>query len=98
MSRTRAVIGDYNAICDRCGFKFKASKLRKTWDGLYVCSKDWEPRHPSDFARKYTEDTTVPWVRTDDRQDAGLTRYVADEDPSGLGSGLYVSDTYVEVG
>ena len=42
-------IGDYNAICDVCGFKFKFSELRDRWDGFLVCSKDWEPRHPRDF-------------------------------------------------
>ena len=35
--RERLVRGDWNAICDRCGFKFKASELKKTWDNLYVC-------------------------------------------------------------
>jgi len=64
--KTHAVVGDYNAICDRCGFKFKASKLRKTWEGLYVCKKDWEPRHPSDFFRAPVDDQTVPWTRPDD--------------------------------
>lgn len=43
--------GDNNCICDRCGFKYKASELKRTWDGLWVCSKDWEPRHPQDFVR-----------------------------------------------
>ena len=43
--------GDRNAICDRCGFKFKLSSLRKTWDGLLVCRKDWEPEHPQNRIR-----------------------------------------------
>jgi len=43
--------GDYNAYCDVCGFKFKASELQKRWDGYRVCQKDWEPRHILDFIR-----------------------------------------------
>lgn len=43
--------GDHLALCDRCGFEYYASQLRKTWDGLLVCDKDWEPRHPQDFVR-----------------------------------------------
>ena len=43
--------GDSNAICDACGFKYKMSQLRKRWDGLYVCSKDYEIRQPQDFVR-----------------------------------------------
>ena len=44
-------IGDYNAYCDVCGFKFKASELKDRWDGYKVCEKDYEPRHPQDFVR-----------------------------------------------
>lgn len=57
--------GDHNAICDRCGFKFKASQLRKTWDGFYVCQEDWEPRHPQDFLRGVKDDPSVPWTRSE---------------------------------
>jgi hypothetical protein len=51
--------GDNNAICDRCGFKYKASELRKTWDGLMVCDKDFEVRHPQDFVRGVKDDQHV---------------------------------------
>lgn len=43
--------GDHYSICDVCGFKLYASELRKRWDGLRVCSKDWEPRHPQEFVK-----------------------------------------------
>ena len=56
-------LNDYNAICDRCGKKFKASELRKDWQGLYVCERDWEPRHPQDFVRGVQDVQTVPWSR-----------------------------------
>lgn len=63
MSKDKHIVGDWNAICDRCGFEFKASQLRKTWDGLYVCEEDWEQRHPQDFIRGVKEDQSVPWTR-----------------------------------
>lgn len=57
--------GDNNAVCDRCGKPFKASQLKKTWDGLWVCGPDWEPRHPQDFVRGVKDDQSVrisrPW-------------------------------------
>ena len=56
-------LGDWNAICDVCGFKFKASKLQKRWDGAMVCKDDFEHRHPMDFFRGRKEDTSVPWSR-----------------------------------
>lgn len=55
--------GDWNAICDRCGFKFKASELREEWTGLRVCEADFELRHPQDFLRVTPDRISVPWVR-----------------------------------
>ncbi len=55
----RYVPGDNNAICDQCGRSYKASTLKKTWDGFYVCTKHWEPRHPQDYVKNVIEDPTV---------------------------------------
>lgn len=55
--------GDWNAICDYCGEKFKASQLKKTWDGFYACQKDWNPRHPQDFLKGVKDDPSVEWTR-----------------------------------
>lgn len=57
--------GSWNAICDVCGFQHKADQLKKRWDGLMVCSSDFETRHPSDLIRVPKEDTGVPWTRKD---------------------------------
>ena len=46
-----AQLGTWNAICCVCGFKYKASELVKRWDGVYVCRKDWEPRHPQELIK-----------------------------------------------
>lgn len=53
----------YNAICQVCGFKFKASDLLKRWDGLMVCRHDWEPRHPQEFIKAVPDNTRLPWTR-----------------------------------
>ena len=55
--------GDWNCACDRCGFIYKASELKKTWDGLMVCNKDWEPRHPQEFVRGVKDPQGVPFSR-----------------------------------
>lgn len=57
------VIGDHNAICDVCGFKFKASMLKERWDGYRVCEDDWEVRHPMDFQRVPRTEKAPEWVR-----------------------------------
>lgn len=55
--------GDWNAICDVCGQKFKASELRRRWDNLRVCPDDFEERHPQDFLKGKKDDQSVPWAR-----------------------------------
>lgn len=55
--------GDHNAICDVCGFKFKASQLRKRWDNFMVCAADWEPRHSLDFLRVRSPNPPPKWTR-----------------------------------
>lgn len=52
--------GSANAICDVCGEKFKLSQLMKRWDGLWVCSQDYEERHPQDFLRARKETLHLP--------------------------------------
>jgi hypothetical protein len=55
----------YNAICDVCGFQYKASELKKRWDGLMVCSDDYETRHPMDFYRVKNDFHPLPFIRSD---------------------------------
>ena len=55
--------GDWNACCDRCCAKFKASKLRKDWQGFMLCDWCYEPRQPQDFVRGLADPTPLPWVR-----------------------------------
>jgi len=62
-SRQVYIKGDYNAICDWCGFKYKASELRMTWDNLFVCNKDWDPRQPQDLIRGIPDRQNVPIPR-----------------------------------
>lgn len=55
--------GNWNALCDVCGVKYKANELKERWDGLMVCSKDWEQRHPQDFLRPVPDQNKLPWTR-----------------------------------
>jgi hypothetical protein len=56
--------GDYNGICDSCGHKYKFSQLKLRWDGLYVCSYDWEIRQPQDYVKGVRDNQSVPVSRT----------------------------------
>lgn len=58
--------GDFNRICDRCGFKKKASETKKEWTGLIVCIEGcWEPRHPQEFVKGRRDRQRVPNPRPD---------------------------------
>lgn len=55
--------GDWNAVCDVCGFRFKASQLKKRWDGLMVCAEDFEHRHPQELRKPIKETFQLPFRR-----------------------------------
>ena len=38
--------GDWYAFCQVCGRRFFGSTLHTRWDGLYVCTDDFEPKNP----------------------------------------------------
>lgn len=68
-SRDEFISGDWNVLCDICHFKFKASELRKRWDGYYVCEDDWEERHPQDRIKSVPDKQNVPWTRPEPTSD-----------------------------
>lgn len=70
--------GSWNALCDICGFKHKSDELRLRWDGLMVCNKDWETRHPQDLIRVPTDNPSVPWSRGEP-SDSFITFYLVTE-------------------
>ena len=55
--------GSWNVICDVCGRMYKNYELQARWDGLMVCSGDWEPRQPQDFVRGVADTQIAPWTR-----------------------------------
>lgn len=58
------VSGDWNAICDRCGLKKKASHLAKEWTGLRVCADTClETRHPQTLIQVPQEHINTSWAR-----------------------------------
>jgi hypothetical protein len=61
--RNYLVLGKWNVVCDRCGFKFKNDQLKKEWTGLMVCHTCWEPRHPQTLIKVPEECIGVPWSR-----------------------------------
>ena len=55
--------GSWNVICDVCGRMYKNYELQARWDGLMVCSGDWEPRQPQDFVRGVADIQAPKWAR-----------------------------------
>lgn len=69
--------GDWKTICDACGRIFKATELRKRWDGFMVCEQDWEPRQPQDFVRGVADIQAPTWTRPENPNTFALTPAVA---------------------
>lgn len=67
--------GSNLSVCQRCGSIFTKDKLKLTWDGLWVCDDDWEPRHPQDFLRIKEEHimTDVPNYAEDTSNTSGVS-------------------------
>lgn len=68
MRSTWFTSGDWNFICDVCGFKRKASDGLERWDGLMVCAPTvkagcWEIRHPQELIRPIPDQQKLPWTR-----------------------------------
>lgn len=62
--------GAVKAICDRCGFEYRLSELRKEWTGLMVCAADFDPR-PAEMTppKVKPEGVPVPNARPDNQVD-----------------------------
>ena len=86
------VLGDFNRICDRCGFKYKASDTRKEWTGLIVCDRCWEERHPQEFVRGIPDKQAAPEPRPEAADNFSLepitlpTNYIAYLNSTGQGA------------
>lgn len=80
--KTTLKLGDWNAICDQCGRKTKASQMTKRWDGLMVHRDPsfgcFEHRHPQDFVRARPDDQSVPWSRPEATDVFVSVTYVAE--------------------
>lgn len=70
--KTPFVLGDSKSCCDRCGFDFYHSMLRKEWTGAMVCTQCWDPRHPQDSIKARPERNNVR-----DARPAPEPRYLA---------------------
>lgn len=57
------VPGDWYRICDRTGYKVRASKTKKEWTGNIVRDQSFELRQPQDFVRGRKDPQTVPDAR-----------------------------------
>lgn len=53
------VMGDHLSTCDRCGFTYLGSEMKKEWTGLIVCGPCWDPRHPQDAVRAKADKQSV---------------------------------------
>ena len=63
--RYNGVLGDYDVICDKTGFKVKASECSLEWNGSIVRKESWEPRQGQDIIRSVPDKQSVPIARSE---------------------------------
>ena len=56
-------LGDWNARCDQCYLKCKASEMFLRWDNCRVCYRCIEIRNPQDFVKGIPDVQSPPWTR-----------------------------------
>lgn len=71
--RTSFKLGDWVAVCDKCGFKRYASTMKTQWDDLFVCPECFDIRHPQDLIEGIPDDQSVPIARPDVNPSMGET-------------------------
>ncbi len=57
--------GNWKVTCDVCGMWFPSGEIKKRWDGLRVCSSDWEERHPQTLYNYKLHQAIPEFVRKD---------------------------------
>ena len=62
---SRAISGEHNVTCDRTGRVFKASEMRREWNGLLVHKSVWEAKHPQLELRPRREEIAVQNARSE---------------------------------
>ena len=75
--KEKFVSGEWAAICDVCGWKYKASELKERWDGLRVCEPDWEPKPSQLIQPKFREQLTVPYVAPEPNETSVGPTYIS---------------------
>jgi hypothetical protein len=54
--------GSWNNVCQQCGLVFKAEDISLEWDGLRVCPKCLDYRHPQELVRPVVDPTPPRWT------------------------------------
>ena len=61
--------GNWKVACHVCGMWYPSSEIRKRWDGVLCCPKDWETRHPQTMIRVHGERAVPDFVSKDANPD-----------------------------
>lgn len=57
------LLGDWNVQCYQCGFKDKASRMVRNWQGYYVHPEHNEPRQTQDYVKGVPDNQIAPWTQ-----------------------------------
>jgi hypothetical protein len=70
--------GNWKVTCHVCGFWYPSSEIQKRWDGVLVCPKDYETRHPQTLIKVRGERAFPSFVSKDSNPDQYTTASYCD--------------------
>lgn len=71
--------GDWNAICDISGQKYKASDMKMQWDGVWCGKDEWSPKHPQLTLRPRPDNISRTPVRNTEPGNLVITPFTNSE-------------------
>lgn len=86
--------GNHWCECQRCGFDYRASQMRKEWNGSLVCEDCYEPRHPQDFVKSVKESPSAKGIVTSEISKAPTLEGGADAGDANLTLTVGLSNYY----
>lgn len=76
----------YKFSCQRCGFQFPSTSIRKEWTGLHVCNTCYEVRHPQTLIKIRGEQAFPPIVSKDSDEYVGVCNVATNSAFADLGA------------
>lgn len=78
----------HNVVCAVCQAYFKSDQVRRNWEGVLVCDKDWDPKPITLIPETYTPNDPRPVERVQGNDNAADNYFTNDQ--AGITNDIWV--------